>query len=271
MPTDQVANSIASPPLAATNTRLSPPSSLASCHGFVPSAWRTASSVRRSDSAASRRFATLAHAISSTSATAHSNATMTGRAWAANREERGRDLGGPAAACARQRPVHGRQLGLGRVETNVGPEFRPDIDRLDRLGLIQHERTKQVDRPIQHAEDSERGRQDADHGAACAVDGYRRAHDRRVGAEGPSPEGIADQHHRVAAGRAFVIAEQPPPGRLNTEQPKERRRHGESFNLLGVRARTHVERHAAECRGFLECVETAAPGRIADRARSARR
>jgi hypothetical protein len=52
---------------------------------------------------------------------------------------------------------------------------------------------------------------------------------------------------------------------LNTEQPKERRRHGESFNLLGLRARTHVERHAAECRGFLECVETAAPGRIADR------
>ena len=87
--TPQTARRIASVAPAATMSSVSPPRSRAICHRLAPSAWRTASSRRRPADTASSRFATFAHAISSTSATAHSSATSTGLGPAARRADKG--------------------------------------------------------------------------------------------------------------------------------------------------------------------------------------
>ncbi len=189
------ANTSPSRPAASASSALSVTSCETSRRRLAPSAARTPSSLVLALARASRRFATLAHAISSTSATAPASRFSVGRVAPTSCScsgttiaplpslETGYACSSRAAtavisACARSRPTPFLQprhdavvVRAARGGLGLHPAGIPDLAARRKMEVRRH-----------HADDRERARREA-HGRAQRV---------RPAAEAPQPEIVAD-------------------------------------------------------------------------------
>ena len=188
----------------------------------APIAIRTASSRRRPNTRSSCRFATLAHAISSTRPTAPSSASSGVRtsskvcSWIGVSASFAPSM--PFAAGIRSIPADTRRLRRGAIEAGAGSEAdecdhaqrrrKPGQPAAGRRAIGQR-RTERQPAVVVVARigTAETARHDADDRRRHAVDAETAAEDVRRPAELAHPEVVTENHHAGRAGPVVVIVE----------------------------------------------------------------
>ena len=191
----------------------------------APSADRIAISLMRTAARASSRFATFAHAMSSTKPTAPSSTSSAGRMRPDDRSSSERTLSvhvGAKVVRVRRLQILGerRHLGLRALERDAGLEPRREIQVLVRVAAgerrrLERERHEQIG--LAGEEAREALRHHADDLIRLAIQLDRLSDRARLAGKEPRPHAVA-QHDDVLLARVVVVA---------AERAAEHRRHAE--------------------------------------------
>ncbi len=239
----------------------------------APSAARTASSRRRAATRASCRFATFAHAISSTASTrglqqqhhrleiADARARASGRALPVKPATSTTSRGTRPAATLRCDDR--RELGVQPLERRAGPQ-PPDARRelpaargVARLLRRERERRPGVDVARSDSRSpaaSRRSRGTSRRRAGCR--GRRRS---RLRAEARAPEPVAQHDDAVVAGRRLVVGEHAADRGADAQHGEQRRRRARREQALRLPSPPSVRGAVVDDREALERLRLLAP------------